>query len=87
MIETKRLAEGYDLDKVINHVAKITELSRKEILDAERDRKGVQARSILCFWATDHLGKIYDNKECLKDYPRYDASSVHVEAVCASFIF
>ena len=49
-------AEGYDLDKVINRVAKITQLSRKEILDAERDRKRVQARSILCFWATDQLG-------------------------------
>jgi len=49
-------AEGYDLDKVINRVTKITQLSRKEILDAERDRKRVQARSILCFWATDHLG-------------------------------
>jgi len=37
-------------------VAKITQLSPKEILDAERDRKRGQARSILCFWATDQLG-------------------------------
>ncbi len=40
-------AEGYDLDRVIDRVAKITHLSPKEILDAERDRKRAQARSIL----------------------------------------
>ncbi len=40
-------AEGYDLDRVIDRVAKITQLSPKEILDAERDRKRAQARSIL----------------------------------------
>ena len=49
-------AEGYDLDKVIDRVAKITQLSPKEILDAGRDRKRAQARSILCFWATDQMG-------------------------------
>ncbi len=49
-------AEGYDLDKVIDRVAKITQLSSKEILDDERGRKRVQALSILCFWATDPLG-------------------------------
>ncbi|MBK5102424.1 MAG: hypothetical protein JJE15_15795 [Desulfobacteraceae bacterium] len=49
-------AEGYDLDKVIDRVAKITQLSPKEILDAGRDRKRTQARSILCFWATDQMG-------------------------------
>ena len=49
-------AEGYDLDKLISRVAEITQISPTEILDTVRDRKRTQARSVLCFWATDQLG-------------------------------
>jgi putative transposase len=49
-------AEGYNLDKLIDRVSEITLLTRKQILDTARDRKRTEARSILCFWATDKLG-------------------------------
>jgi len=49
-------AEGYDMEKLIGRVAEVTQLSPKKILDTERDRKRTEARSILCFWATDQLG-------------------------------
>ncbi len=49
-------SEGYDMEKLIGRVAEVTQLSPKKILDTERDRKRTQARSILCFWATDQLG-------------------------------
>ena len=49
-------AEGYDLNTLVDRVAEITELNSKEILDAEKDRKRIRARSILCFSATNHLG-------------------------------
>jgi putative transposase len=49
-------AEGYNLDKLIDRVSEITQLTRKQILDTVRDIKRTKARSILCFWATDKLG-------------------------------
>ncbi len=49
-------AEGYDLKKLIERVAEIMEMRSEEIIDSERDRKRIQARSILCFWGTDRLG-------------------------------
>ncbi len=42
-------------------VAEITELSTKGTLDSARDRKRTEARSILCFWATDQLGITQQN--------------------------
>ncbi len=30
-------------------------MSSEEIMDSGKNRKGVQARSILCYWATDQL--------------------------------
>lgn len=44
------------MNTVIDRVAEITELNSKEILDTEKERKRILARSILCFWATNHLG-------------------------------
>jgi REP element-mobilizing transposase RayT len=49
-------AEGYDLEKLICRVTEITHLSREQILDTMRDAKRIEARSILCFWASDKLG-------------------------------
>jgi REP element-mobilizing transposase RayT len=49
-------AEGYDLEKLIRRVAEITHLNPEEILDTQRDAKRTEARSILCFWASDKLG-------------------------------
>jgi putative transposase len=49
-------AEGYDLDKLIDRVAQITQLTTEQILDSARDVKRTEARSILCYWATEKLG-------------------------------
>ena len=49
-------AEGYDMDKLIGRVAEITQLTPEQILDNIRETKRVEARSLLCFWATDKLG-------------------------------
>ena len=49
-------AEGYDLEKLICRVTEITHLSREEILDTRRDAKRTEARSILCYWASDKIG-------------------------------
>ena len=49
-------AEGYDLDKLIERVAEIMEMSPERIIGSGKERKSVQARSILCYWATDYLG-------------------------------
>ncbi len=49
-------ARGYNLDKLIRRVAEITQLTPDDILDSLRDAKRTEARSILCYWATEKLG-------------------------------
>ena len=49
-------AEGYDFEKLIQRVAEIMDMRSEEILHSGKDRKRTQARSMLCYWATDHLG-------------------------------
>jgi REP element-mobilizing transposase RayT len=49
-------AEGYDLDKVIERVGELVEMSPEEIMERGKERRKVEARSILCYWATDSLG-------------------------------
>jgi hypothetical protein len=49
-------AEGYDLGKLIDRVAEIMEMNTEQIMEPGKDRKRAQARSILCYWATDRLG-------------------------------
>ena len=49
-------AEGYDLKKLTNRVAELMEMDSEDIMDSVRDRKRIQARSILCYWATEMLG-------------------------------
>lgn len=49
-------AEGYDFEKLLNRVSQITRLKPEQILDAQRNKARTNARSIICFWATDQLG-------------------------------
>ncbi len=48
--------KGYDLEKLVDRVAEITNLTPEEIWDGTRDKKRTEARSILCFWAKEELG-------------------------------
>ncbi len=57
MQESYRLAaEGYDFERLLKRVSQITHLEPKQILDGQRDRARTNARSVLCYWATFHLG-------------------------------
>jgi len=49
-------AEGYDLKKLIKRVAEIAGMRYEYTIDSERAGKRIQARGILCFWATDQSG-------------------------------
>ena len=49
-------AEGYDLDTLIERVGELVEMSPEEITERGKERRRVEARSILCYWATDSLG-------------------------------
>jgi len=49
-------AKGYDFEKLIERVAEITQMSPEKIKECGKERRRVQARSILCYWATDRLG-------------------------------
>jgi REP element-mobilizing transposase RayT len=49
-------AEGFDLEKLIQRVAELTQLTKDQILDRARDKRRTDARSMLIYWATDQLG-------------------------------
>ena len=49
-------AEGYDLDTLIERVGELVEMRPEEIIERGKERRKVEARSILCYWAADSLG-------------------------------
>ena len=49
-------AEGFDLDRAVERVAKLMDMSPEDVIDSGKGRRSVQARGILCYWATDQLG-------------------------------
>jgi REP element-mobilizing transposase RayT len=49
-------ARGFDLNRLIQRVAELMELRTEDILDGIREKKRVEARSVLSYWATDQLG-------------------------------
>jgi REP element-mobilizing transposase RayT len=49
-------AEGYDLDNLIERVGALVGMRPEEILDRGKQRRTVEARGMLCYWATDRLG-------------------------------
>ena len=49
-------AEGYDIDKLIERVGELVEMSPEEIMERGKERRKVETRSIVCYWATDSLG-------------------------------
>ena len=50
------VAEGYALDKLASRVCDVMELERLNIWASGKERKLVEARSILCYWAVRDLG-------------------------------
>jgi putative transposase len=49
-------AKGFDLERLIQRVAELTQLTKDQILDRARDKRRMDARSMLIYWATDQLG-------------------------------
>jgi putative transposase len=49
-------AKGYDFDAVVARVAEVLGIKKADVLSAGRQPIRVQARSLLCFWASRELG-------------------------------
>jgi len=49
-------SRGYDFDTVVDRVAKVLGMNRAEVLSSGRQPHKVQARSLVCFWASRELG-------------------------------
>ena len=49
-------ARGYDLNWLVNRVAQVLDMDRQDVLRAGKYVKTVNARSVLCYWATRELG-------------------------------
>ena len=49
-------ASGYDFDWLVDRVLDLFGLTFKELLTGGKQRKMVQARSVLCYWGTQELG-------------------------------
>jgi len=45
-------AQGYNLDHLIERVAQWLGMSSQEILETGKSRQRVEARSLICYWAT-----------------------------------
>jgi hypothetical protein len=52
----RRAASGYSLERLIQQVAKLLALSPAEVLEQGKTRQRVEARSLVCYWATTELG-------------------------------
>ena len=50
------VAKGYDLDKIATKVFDLMQLKPFEIQAPGKERKRVEARSLLCYWAVRDLG-------------------------------
>jgi hypothetical protein len=48
-------SEGFDLEMVANRVANLLGMQPGEVWASGRHRRSVEARSLLCFWATSEL--------------------------------
>jgi hypothetical protein len=48
-------ARGYDIDKVADRVCELLDVKRSNIWAPGKERYRVQARSLLCFWASREL--------------------------------
>ncbi len=49
-------ARGYNFDTVVDRVAQVLKINRTEVLSSGRQPYKVQARSLICFWASRELG-------------------------------
>ena len=54
--KSKIRALGYDFDWLVGRVLGLFDLTFNELLTGGKQRKMVQARSVLCYWATRELG-------------------------------
>jgi chromosomal replication initiation ATPase DnaA len=50
-------SEGFALDDVVKRVAHVMSLPLEIVWEKSRRPQAVQARSLLCYWATRELGK------------------------------
>jgi len=49
-------ARGYDFNIVVDRVAEVLGVNRAEVLSSGRQPHRVQARSLVCFWASREFG-------------------------------
>jgi REP-associated tyrosine transposase len=48
--------EGVDFQRIVRKIADLTEVEAEIFLSRDRQRKTVQARSLLCYWVAEELG-------------------------------
>lgn len=49
-------SRGYSFERLIKRVAKLFEISPKELLSGGKHTKTVKARSVVCYWGNRELG-------------------------------
>jgi hypothetical protein len=48
-------AKGWELEHVLDRITELLHVSREEVLDSSKVRLRVEARGLLCYWATKEL--------------------------------
>jgi len=56
LAHSRVLAHGFDLERVVERVSELMDMSPEEVLGSGNGRRMVEARSLLCYWAIDLLG-------------------------------
>ena len=54
--KSKLLTEGYNFKKLVERVAELFGIERKDALRQDKQQQTVKARSLLCFWLNQELG-------------------------------
>ena len=49
-------SRGYNFERLVKRVAKLFEISPKELLSGGKHTKTVKARSVVCYWGNRELG-------------------------------
>ena len=55
MLRKEGGVEGYNFDEVVDRVAELFKMRRKEILNPDKQSQRVMARTLVCYWTVKEL--------------------------------
>jgi len=69
-------SRGYNFERLVKRVAKLFEISPKELLSGGKHTKTVKARSVVCYWRNRELGMSTIELSKKNEYIPTDSESI-----------